>query len=184
MQTVATLVVDDGHELGEALRRAAERHGVRLRQGQPGRDTLLAAIHEYRALFRPESLDLLQAKRRSALEAMDALAEFSPRLAGPLIEGDGPLDLVRLLVYADTPETIALALTDRHIPWRPADTTLVHSGGQRKPHPAFRFLAGGNRVEILVLNEADRADPPRDPLSGARLSTLDRRELAERLENA
>jgi hypothetical protein len=177
-------VVDDGHELGEALRRAAERHGVRLRQGQPGRAVLTAAIREYRALFRPDSADRLQAQRRFALEAMDAFSDFAPRLAGPLVEGDGPLDLVRLLVYADTPETVALTLTDRHIPWRPADTTLLHGAGQRRAHPAFRFLAGDSRVEIVVLNESDRRDPPRDPLSAARLPTLDRKELAERIETS
>lgn len=177
-------MVDDGHELGEALRRAAERHGVRLRQGQPGRDALVAAVREYRSLFRPDSLQRLEAQRRFALEAMDAFAGFSPRLAGPLIEGDGPLDLVRLLVYADTPEAVALALTDRHIPWQAADIGLTHSAGQRKMHPAFRFFAGGNRVEILVLDAADRADPPRDPLSPNRLPTLDRRELAERIGGA
>ncbi len=177
-------MVDDGHELGEALRRAAERHRVHLRPGQPGRDALVSAIREYRALFRPDSLDRLQAQRRFALEAMDAFAEFSPRLAGPLVEGDGPLDLVRLLVYAETPETIALALADRHIPWRPADITLTHSGGQRRSHPAFRFVAGGNRIEVLVLNAADRGDPPRDPLSGARLPSLDRKELAGRVASA
>jgi hypothetical protein len=177
-------VVDDGHELAEALRRAAERHRVRLRQGQPGRDALIAAIRDYRALFRPDSLDRLQAQRRFALEAMGAFDDLSPRLAGPLVEGDGPLDLIRLLVYADAPETIALALTDRHIPWRPGDVTLMHSAGQRRAHPAFRFVAGGNRIEIVILDEADRSDPPRDPLSAARLATLDRRELAERLESA
>lgn len=177
-------MVDDGHELAEALRRAAERHRVHLRPGQPGRDALIAAIREYRALFRPDSLDRLKTQRRFALEAMDAFADLAPRLAGPLVEGDGPLDLIRLLVHAEAPETVALALTDRHIPWRPGDLTLMHSAGQRRTHPAFRFVAGGNRVEIVVLNEADRSDPPRDPLSAARLPTLDRKDLAERLGNA
>lgn len=173
------LVVDEGYGLEQALRRAADRHGVRLRPGQPDAASLAEAIREYRELFRPQSMQRLQAQRRFALQAMDALAELAPRLAGPLVRGDGPLDLIRLLVVAESPEQVALQLSDRHIPWQAAEVTLLHSGGQRKAHPALRFIAGDNRVELVVLGEAQRADPPRDPVGGGRLQTLDREQLAQ-----
>ncbi|MGB5451645.1 MAG: hypothetical protein WBM59_11415 [Sedimenticolaceae bacterium] len=165
-------MVDDGYELETALRRAARAHGVNLQQARPPIEALRAAIRDYRELFRPQQSALLQQQRGLAMQAMQALAEFRPRLVGALVHGDGPLDAIRLMVYADTTEQLMLYMADRQMPWQATEVTLHYSGGRRARQPALGFLAGETRVELVVLNEQSHSDPPRDPITGGRLEML------------
>ena len=175
---MAALVVDGGHELDEALRRAARAQRINLQQHRPSLEALRAAIRDYRELFRPQQAAQLARQRALALEAMRTFAAFRPRLAGSLIHGDGPLDRVRLLLFCETPEQLMQDLGDRHIPWRDAEVTLHYSGGRRQNRPAVRFLAGETTVELVILDPRSHSDPPRDPITGGRLETLDADQLA------
>mgnify|MGYP000302496312 CR=1 FL=1 len=71
---------------------------------------------------------------------MQTLASFKPRLLGSLVRGDGPLDRIQLLVFADSPEPVIWHLNDRHIPCQAGDTLLHYSGGRRLARPALRGL--------------------------------------------
>lgn len=171
------MVVDEGYALDSALQRAARNLGVQLQQARPSLEALRAAIREHRELFRPEQLRRLQEQRRLALDAMRSLAEFRPRLTGPLIHGDGPFDRVRLLLIADTPEQVMMHLDDRHIPWRDAEVLLHYSAGRRVNRPAVRFVAGATAIELIILDPGSRSDPPRDPITGGPLEMLDADQL-------
>ena len=165
--------------MDEALRRAARAQGVNLQQARPSLEALHGAIREYREIFRPQQQVRLQELRRLALEAMHRLAGFRPRLMSPLIHGEGPLDTVRLMLTCDTPEQVMLHLHDRRIPWREAEVTLHYSGNRRIARPALRFMAGDTEIELVLLDEGARSDPPRDPVTGGRLETLDADQLAQ-----
>jgi hypothetical protein len=39
-------------------------------------------------------------------------------------------------------------------------------------------MAGDTTVELVLLDESSRSDPPRDPITGGRLETLDADQLA------
>lgn len=166
-------MVDEGRELGDALQRAARESGQRVDRIDLPLAALRTAIGDYRKLFRPEQQGVLNRQRRLALEAMKSFANFSPRLTGALVHGDGPLDSIRLMLNADTPEQVLMALSDRHIPWREAEVALSFAGARRDVRPAFRFLAGDTTVELIVLSPVDRSNPPRDPLDGGPLTLLD-----------
>lgn len=99
-------------------------------------EQLRTAVDEYRRLFRPQQLNQLHACRRLALDAMCDLAAFEPQLAGSLVHGDGPLDRIRLLLRADTPEQVIMHLDDRHIPWRTAEARCCTpvNGASIGPH--------------------------------------------------
>ena len=140
---------------------------------EPSIAKLRASINEYRALFRPQQLDVIHERRQTAIDAMRAFAEFEPRLAGSLVFADGPLDRVRLMLSAETPEQVLLHLNDRHIPWHEGEVNLLFAGNQRATRPAFRFMAGDVTIELVVLSPADRSNPPREPLGGAPLRLLD-----------
>ncbi len=103
---------------------------------------------------------------------MRDLVDFRPELSGPLVGGDGPLEHVRLLLTADSPEQVIFHLRDRGLPWQSAEAGLHFAEG-RRTCPALRFVAGESTIELVVLDARQRSDPPRDPLSGARLQTLD-----------
>ena len=168
----AALVVDDGYSLEQAMRRAAQKHAVDLRRGRPSRKSVQAAVHEYRELFRPHQLRELQEQRCLAAEAMRTFAEFQPRLIGPLVHGDGQLDLVKLLLVTDTPEWVIMMLSDQRIPWQAFETKLHFSGGRQAACPALRFMAGETRVELIILESTRLSDPPRDPITGGPLDSL------------
>ena len=142
---------------------------MNLQQACPQREAIWSAIREYRALFRPEQFELLQRQRRLALQIMQTLASFKPRLLGSLVRGDGPLDRIQLLVFADSPESVIWHLNDRHIPWQAVDTLLHYSAGRRLARPTLRFLAGETSIELIILSDQSPSDPPRDPVSGGAL---------------
>ncbi|MGB5252629.1 MAG: hypothetical protein WBN68_07890 [Sedimenticolaceae bacterium] len=151
---------------------------MNLHQACPRRETIWSAIREYRALFRPEQSALLQQQRRLALQVMQTLARFKPRLLGSLVRGDGPLDQIQLLVFADSPEPVIWHLNDRHIPWQAGDTLLHYSAGRRLARPVLRFLAGETSIELIILSDQSASDPPRDPVSGGALDMRDADELS------
>lgn len=165
-------MVEDGFDRGEALRRAARKLGVKLQQTMPPLETLHTAIHDYRELFEPQQLVELQARRRLAQDAMAEFARFRPRLFGALLHGDGPLDLIQLLVFADSPEQVMHHLSDRRIPWRDSEVVLSYSGRRRLARPALRFIAGETTVELVMLDHHWRSDPPHEELTGEPLQTL------------
>lgn len=170
-------MVDDGYDLDTALKRAGRRLGINPQQLRPPLEVLRLAIQDRRSLFRPQQMALLEERRALALGAMRTFAEFRPRLFGALIHGDGPLDLVRLLVVAEAVEPLLLFLRDRGMPWREGETLLHYSGGRRQAQPTLRFQAGDATVELVVLAPASHSDPPRDPVTGGPLDTLGTGEL-------
>lgn len=133
---------------------------------------LRAAIDEYRMLFKPRQLTQLLQQRRLAREAMGEFAAFRPRLFGDLVHGDGPLDRIRLMLIADTPEQVMHHLSDRHIPWQDGEAVLNYSGRRRAARPCLRFLAGESMVELVVLEQRSHSDPPRDPLTDRPMEML------------
>jgi hypothetical protein len=133
---------------------------------------LRAAIDEYRTLFKPRQLKQLLQQRRLAREAMGEFAAFRPRIFGDLVHGDGPLDRIRLMLIADTPEQVMHHLSDRHIPWQDGEAMLNYSGRRRVARPCLRFLAGESMVELVVLEQRSHSDPPRDPLTDRPMEML------------
>lgn len=146
---------------------------MRVQALEPSIAELRTSIDEYRSLFRPQQLDVIRERRKTAIDAMRAFAEFEPRLTGSLVFGDGPLDRVRLMVSAETPEQVLLNLNDQHIPWQEGEANLLFAGNQRANRPAFRFMAGEATIELVVLTPADRSNPPREPVGGSPLPLLD-----------
>ena len=182
MTEVARLVVDDCQELEQALVRAARKQGIKLQRGSPSREALQRAINDYRELFRPQQSEHLAAQRMLALEAMRSFADFRPLLSGALVQGDGPMNKIRLLLFADSPEQVILHLTDRGMPWHSTEVSMHYSGGRRVAQPALRFVAGDSTIELVVLDPKTRSDPPRDTITGGRLEMLDIDQLNTLLE--
>jgi len=174
---VARLVVEDGHETMAALARAARELGLTPGRNQPSAGEVQAAIEEHRALFRPQQEQQLISQRRLAREAMHALASFRPRLFGSLVDGNGPLERIRLLLASESTEVVMMSLRDQHIPWRESEAELSYSGDRKRTWPALRFRAGDSAIELVIVDSHRRSDPPFDPLTGGRLRTLDADEL-------
>lgn len=174
-------MVEDGYDAPAALRRAAQELGLRQPLAGLKHTDLYAAINEYRALFRPAQAQQLLRERQLALNAMDMVQDFNPRLFGSLAHGGGALGPIQLLLTAPTPEAVMLHLSNRHIPWTDREMTLRYSRNRRAARPAFTFEAGGATVILITLPDQGQSDPPVDPIDGSRLITLSRDDLARLL---
>jgi hypothetical protein len=174
--------VDEQLDPRAALDRAARSLGVTPPRGSRDADALARAVHDYREVFRPDQLARLREGRETALAAMKTMDAFSPRLFGALVDGNGALGRVRLLLEADPAERVAWELTDQRLPWQPSESELTHAHGRRQRWPTFRFEAGAWTVELVVMPRPPHQDPPLDPLSGRRARLLDIAEVEELLQ--
>ncbi len=162
----ARLMVEQGLDNPhQACRKAAARLGVRDPRQLPRPDQVDQAVQEYLRLFRgadhPRELALL---RETALQAMQALEPFQPRLVGPVLQGSANRgSRVQLHLFADTSEEVIFRLLELGIPWRDGERTHLYPDGRRMRHPSFRFRAGDSEVELVVFPVAGLRQPPLEP---------------------
>lgn len=182
----ARILVDQGsHDFPAAKRKAAERLGCTDRRQLPDNAEIELALREYQRLFRNErqSVELMRL-RRLAAEAMEAMAVFSPRLVGPVLEGSADAhSKVQLHLFADAPEQIALFLMDRHIPYQLSERSLRYRGGTAQNCPIYRFRAGETEMELTVFPSICLRQSPLSPLDDQpqrRASLAQLRELLEK----
>lgn len=119
-QLSARIILEEGvNDYTIAKRKAAQR--LRLDwEEMPDNQTIEAALHEYHRIFRFQRQPaFIRSLREIALEAMEFLAEFSPRLVGAVLEGTaGEYSPITLHLFPDTPETVVLKLVEAKIPYK------------------------------------------------------------------
>ncbi|NCC27847.1 MAG: hypothetical protein EOM22_06790 [Gammaproteobacteria bacterium] len=180
----ARIILDQGtDDFDRARRKAAERIGVLDRRHWPTNEAVKDAVLAQRRLFRGQvDQEALHGLRCLALQAMEQLDSFSPRLIGGVLSGAlGSGAGIELLLFADRPEDVIFALLDRGIPWREAERVMRYPGGLRSTHPAFRFLAGNVSVELVVLPRRALREMPLDPVTERPQRGADRRDLEQML---
>ena len=154
-------------EFERARRKAAKRAGAGDRRTWPSNEEIQQALVQRLRLFQPGKRDAdLRQLRNQALEAMRAFSRFNPRLVGPVLAGTGDsANGVRLHLFADSPEEIALTLIEQSIPWQQREIALRFAGGVRHQHPALTFVAGETPFELVILPVAAERNPPLDAVS-------------------
>jgi hypothetical protein len=149
-------------DIPSARRKAARQIGCRERHGLPDNHEIEQALIEYQQLFLRESQpQALKRLRGVAVEAMRQLRQFDPHLTGPVLSGsaDGQSP-VQLYLFAETPEEVLLYLLERRIPFEERERQMSYASGLRNRRPLFRFLAGDHAIELVVLPQEDRSNPP------------------------
>ncbi len=178
----ARLMIEHGHEdYGFAKRKAAESFGVTDLAVLPKNTEIEAALAEHQRLFEPEShATELTEMRSAALEAMRLLAEFEPRLVGPLLSGTATShNDITLHLFADTPESVAVRLMDRGIPHEVAERRFRVSRDETEAYPAVRFNAGPHEVDATIFPLDGIRQAPPGPVDGRPM----RRATVEEVEN-
>jgi len=140
-------------EAREGTRRAARALGEGLEQAWPRHEEVLAQLRDYQRLFLSDTQPpALRQRREAALEAMEFLAGFEPRLYGAVLDGSAGVDApVRLQVFAEDPEAFARFLQEQGWPATPFDLRLSLRRDRTQDFLAWRFLAGGVPFEIVAL---------------------------------
>jgi len=165
-ELAARHIREGGMDMASARSKAARQLGLSLREGNPAlpsRRDIQSALASQLALFQTgDARQALADKRHAALQAMDFLQRFSPRLCGPVLEGSAqPGDPVMLHLHADTPEDVALFLHDQQLPARLGHAPLRLSNGvELLPH--WQLVVDGTSFQLWVLPPHALRAPPLD----------------------
>ena len=171
-QEAARLMFEHGvDDYGLAKRKAAERLGASDYAVLPKNAEIDAALAEYQRLFAADThADTLAEQRRAALEAMELLEEFEPRLVGPVLAGTAtPHQEISLHVFCDSPEAVSLKLLDERVQYRVAEHRVKMNVERVLQYPAVQFSVLGYAVDATVF--------PRDGIRQAPLSPSDGRPM-------
>jgi len=185
-QEAARLMFEHGvDDYGLAKRKAAERLGADEYAVLPKNSEIDAALAEYQRLFAHDThAETLAEKRRAALDAMQLLEEFEPRLVGPVLTGTAtPHQEISLHVFSDSAEAVSLKLLDDHIQFRVAEHRVKMTSDRVLPCPAIQFSVFDHDVEATVFPRDGIRQAPLSPSDGRpmrRASTNEVRALLER----
>ena len=169
IQECARIMADEGlQDFRIAKRKAALRFAITDRTLLPGNAEIQQALLDYQRLFHADrQASRLRDLRKTALEAMRFLADFRPRLVGPVLSGvAGPHTGIHLHLFADTPKDLLIFLMEQRIPFETLDRRLRMSSGEQVQLPAFRFDAGDYPVDLTVFPLVDERQAPCSPVDG------------------
>ena len=185
-QEAARIIVDHGvRDYRVAKQKAAERLGVGSRGSLPGNTEIEAAVAEHLQLFGGESHeDRLRLMRVAALSAMELLSSFTPRLVGPVLAGTADENsVVNLHVFADSPEFVAMELTDRGINYKPYERRLKSRRNQLDTFAGFEFRHNHSPIQATVVPVAGIRQAPMSPIDGKPMRRVDADGVQELLEH-
>ncbi len=167
-----------------AKRKAAERLGVTDTASLPRNTEIEAALVEYQRLFAADThSQTIAEQRRAALAAMQLLAEFEPRLVGPVLTGTAtPHADIDLHVFADPPEAVTFKLMDRGIPHEVLERRVKMQADRAVNYPAVRFSAGDRTIDATVFPVDGIRQAPFSPVDGRPMRRAAITELAALLE--
>lgn len=163
-QEAARLIAESGiHDLEHARRKAAAKLGIAGEALWPRLSEIEQALREHQLLFASSSQPgALHERRESALQAMQFLQSFQPRLTGAVLSGlatgDSP---VILHLHCDDPDAVQRFLHEQRIPAETRTWPLRLAGHSSKQHyPGCEFAADGIAFELVVLPEDALRQPP------------------------
>ena len=114
----ARIMAEDGiDDFALAKRKAARRLGAPDTEAMPTNDEVEAELRAYRALYQAGDHERILAELRAvALDAMQALAQFSPYLTGPVLKGiAGAYSEIDLQLFPDSAKDVEMFLLNRNI---------------------------------------------------------------------
>jgi len=168
-QEAARLMFEHGvDDYGFAKRKAAERLGASEYAVLPKNAEIDAALAEYQRLFAADThADTLAEQRRVALDAMELLQEFEPRLVGPVLAGTAtPHHEISLHLFSDSPEEVSLRLLEDRIQYRIAEHRVRMNAERVLQLPVVQFSIYDIPVEATVFPKDGIRQSPLSPSDG------------------
>ncbi len=162
----ARLVAEQGlRDFHLAKVKAASNLGLGESAPLPRNSEIEDALREHQRLFQTDSQPRQLARLRdAALEAMEFLSTFQPRLVGAVLEGTADIySAVCLHVFSDNPDEVAVFLGNHKIPFEQQERSMRTSKENTLAVPVFVISAGDTAIDLSVF-----------PLDGLRQAPLDR----------
>jgi hypothetical protein len=163
-----------------AKRKAAGRLGVTDASILPRNTEIEAARVAHQRLFAADRHEAdLATLRRTALEAMKLMADFEPRLVGPVLTGTASAHSeINLHLFSETPEAVSLRLEERGVPHEVVERRLRYERDRSVSYPALRFVAGRQTVDAVVFPVDGIRQSPASPVDGKPMRRANAAEVA------
>jgi hypothetical protein len=148
--------------------KAAERLGVDMRTVLPSNAEVEKALRAYQGFYGGQQhLQRLQTMRTTALRVMQKLERFSPRLAGPVLEGTAD-EHARLTihVFSDPPDAVVIHLLDYGIAFNHEQRKIRWHDGSYHQVPLLVFDVENVEVELVLFDRIDLRQAPLSPVDG------------------
>jgi len=184
-QEAARLMAQQGiADFLQAKRKAAERLGVDDAAVLPRNTEIETALRDYQRLFGGTAHDeILKEQRRAALNAMQLLGEFQPRLVGPVLSGTATGHVeITLHVFADSAESVAMKLMDSGVPHDVHERRVRMDAERMLNVPTLRFRALDWSIDATVFPVDGIRQAPYSPVDGKPMKRADLREVQELIE--
>jgi hypothetical protein len=167
-----------------AKRKAAAHLGAPDTRNLPGNSEIEQALAEHHRLFNAETQPVrLRELRQTAIEAMNMLQAFQPRLVGVVLSGTaGEYSEIELHLFSDPPEQISFFLIDRNIPYQEGDKRIKSTRDEQSVVPTYRFLAGEMPVNLVVFPLSGLRQAPLSGIDGKPMQRADIDEVKSLLE--
>ena len=165
----ARLMAEHGiDDFGFAKRKAAERFGTFEGAVLPSNAEVEAALQEYQRLFEADTHgETLYVLRQTAVTAMELLAEFTPRLVGPVLTGTATRNTeVQLHLFAERAEAVTIRLLDTAIPYELVERRVKVRADEWVLTPAVRLTVDDIPVDALVFGRDGQRQAPLAPTDG------------------
>jgi len=165
----ARLMAEHGiDDFGFAKRKAAERFGTFEGAVLPSNAEVEAALQEYQRLFEADSHgETLYVLRQTAVTAMELLADFAPRLVGPVLTGTATRNTeVQLHLFAERTEAVTIRLLDTAIPHELVERRVKVRADEWVLTPAVRLTVDDIPVDALVFGRDGQRQSPLSPTDG------------------
>jgi len=165
----ARIMVQEGvKDYQIAKNKAASQLNITNKRNLPNNSEIEAEIMLYQRLFKADTQpQILKALRETAIKAMQLFADFQPRLVGEVLAGTATQhsDIV-LHLFTDNPEDIVFYLMEQGIPHEVSEKRFKLPQQQIAIYPLYHFIAGDERIVLIVFNTSDIRWSPLSPVDG------------------
>ena len=168
----ARLMAEGGiRDFHQAKLKAANQLGIHDDASLPRNREIEDALREYQRLFAgPGHAARLRQRRQAALQALEFLNAFKPRLTGPVLDGTADTHAsVQLQLHSDDADAVQRFLEEHRIPAESRTRRLRLDRERSGEFPVWLFSAEEITFDLTVL--------PYDALRQAPLSQLDEKPM-------
>ena len=168
-----------------AKRKAAERFGVTDGNVLPRNTEIEDALAEYHRLFGGDRhMQTLAGQRNAALRAMHMLADFEPRLVGPVLAGTATEhNDIQLHLFAERAESITFRLMDLGIDHEVVERRVRYGVDRVIAYPGVHFEVEDHTVDATVFPVDGIRQAPVSPVDGKPMRRVDVEELEVLLDS-
>ena len=174
-QEAARIILEEGvKDYQLAKRKAVERLGSINASVLPRNKEIEQALRNHQSLFfTREDYNYLNELWQIALDSMQLLKAFTPRLVGSVLEGTaGRHSDINLHVFSETVENVIFVFLDKGIPYRSSEKRLRFNIEPSR-FPCILFSNQNVDIEVVVLKLEDLRRVPISAIDGRPIKRAD-----------